>query len=980
MRTFLRKKTFTSSKNEYKVIYRVAEIDPDADLSSIADEDYSYGSSVTYDDAIYTPSYKTNVSTTTSYNGAERILYAPDETIDGDIAHVTITNSLTDTLGTSFRLGVTKKFANDDWPDGDAYSFTASMRLVKIQNVDSDYQSYVKPISSNEVVTLTKSEPTAYFDELVFPYSASKYLQTGKDNIKYYFEVTETNSSIEGISYDENLYYLCVQVMYQTGKASVEKVLYYYGSDTVEDSSLGYDKCDKTLTADSDSSYMLTFTNSVSGSGNLRIHKMVVNDFGADFVRNNTGSALLRNVVFRITNNATGNYIVLPGFISSRASTVSGAAVEYDGTTHEKTGKSYSVAYNLNAQWTLINIPMGTYTVDEVADGLTLSYDASTNKVSAIENSGYSRVTKYDLTVDDEYSTTAVDSGGNNYRRVFSRDLDNHWDKGPGNVLVGDSDTGNDSHTETVQICNYYSTPLAPISVNKCYSGGDWGDDEVFTFTVSAVDAYDTYLSDGVNAVHIDKDDIPMPENTTVTVSKKDATLSSNGSYYAGANFGYIYYTYEGTYVYKVTETAGDNESINYDSNEYYIYVTVSKQYTSFSKDYKTKNVRGFNQDYYDSADWSAGAYSYSSDGEIITTTEDFYYLGADEVYKDSAGNTLAECSLRLGENPTTASIQTNPYIFSYSSGTVLTFYNSYSPGAIRVTKVNGGSSLISSDETFYFRVYDLTLGKYVKVSGTYISSDGSESEYTTALDRNPIKLGDSVLITAYYDSSAKTVKNLVTGHQYKIVELSDFDTKSEGAPPGYSVTYKVDGEAVDEAVITLSTAASTAEVIISNTRIASLSVNKVWLDYEGNDASSEHTSPLTIQILRKTASDSDWERYVTTSLGSTNDWKATLSVPPTDENGNAYYYCVREDDDYSKSYSITYSYDGETYNADADYKMTSDSSGRIYGTVTITNRSVTSYVLPSTGGSGIKIFYLVGALLILAAASFFILKRKGSR
>ncbi|XME01272.1 Spy0128 family protein [Lachnospiraceae bacterium C1.1] len=989
-------KTFTSKNNvTYDVVYRIAEIDPDADLTNISSSDWAYGSSaVSYNEASYTPSYSSNLTTESTYSDSERLVYASDGTANSDTARVTITNDLNETFGTSVKLGAVKKFTDNDWPDGDAYKFKATLEFYQMTNVDSDYQSYVKPISSNQSVELTKANPTAYFDEIEFPYSSRKYIKTGYDNIKFYFKVTEENSGLEGISYDDNVYYICIQVSYADGKAVIDGVNYYYGSEL---SSVGYGNCTNTGVLNSDSAYTVSFNNAVSGTGNLRIHKMVVNDFGSDFVRNATDSALLSNVKFRITNNANGNYIVFTGFTGKSSSTTS--AIEYDADSHEQIG-TYTVYYNNSAQWTVENLPRGVYTVEEVADGLTLTYDVSENKMTPVESSGYSRVTKYDLTEDDERTTSLYAVGGQNYRRVFSNDLDNFDDKGPDNVKVGYSDVDNKSHTQTVQVCNYYSTPLAPLSVNKCFSGGKWKDSETFSFTVEAVDAYDTYLSDGINAVSIDKEDIPMPKNTTITVSKNDASLSSNGSYYACANFGYIYYTYEGTYVYKITEVQGDNKSINYDTNSYYVYVTVSKQETLFEKKYKTENIPYFSSSalydevkaYYDDKTSWGKEYTYVVSGDSVLIyrmktdsndyRENFFYLGADEVYKDEDGNVLAECSLRLKDDPSTADIKNNPYIFTYSSGDVLTFYNVYSPGAIKVTKVKGGESIITSDEKFYFRVYDVTNGKYIKVSGTYISADGTETEYSEAKDRNQIYVGDSVLLTGYLEDSSdqSSLTGFEVGNEYKIVELSDFDTKTEGAPSGYAVAYETDGTAVDKAIVSLSSNADTSQVSIINTRVASLSVNKVWLDNQGNDAAESHTSPLTLTVVYKTVSEDSWRTYGSIELNATNDWSTEVTgLPPTDAYGYDYIYCVSENSTYKKTYSVTYSYDGTEY-TDPDYEMQLQDSGDSYGSVTITNKDATNYVLPSTGGGGTWPFKAAGAAAMLAATVFIFKRRKKIR
>ena len=560
--------------------------------------------------------------------------------------------------------------------------------------------------------------------------------------------------------------------------------------------------------------------NNVIG-GNLRIHKMVVNDFGEGFVRNNTGTALLSNVRFRITNNDSGNYIVFTGFTGKSGEAIADRAVEYDKDTHAKTGRTFTVVYNNSAQWTVLAIPAGTYTVDEVADGLTLEYHEDSNTVSPLEGSGLSRVTKYDLTVDDESTYTNNGTGGENKRRIFSRDInisprvfgiiaepyDHHNDKGPNNVKVGDSSVSNTSHTQTVQVCNYYSTPLAPISVNKCFSGGEWGENDVFEFKVEAVEA-NAVLSDGVTKISFSKEKIPMPEKKTVTLSKKDAVKAADGNYYAGVNFGNIYYTYEGTYKYKVTEIEGNNTNITYDSNAYYVIVNVKKAYTTFKKEYKAKNIPHFSdyKSYYDSVDWAKGAYTYtdSDEGLHIHTVEDFYYLAAEEEYTDASGKSLAKAKLWLGKNPITSNIKDAKYFFEFQYGDFITFNNKML-SSIVIKKIWQNSDGKEIKETGQFSPVFIRLSRYAstinksEVIGTYILSSENGWQVTeSGLDR-------------YYNDGNKSIS-----YVYSIEEIYE---KSSGVwvPVENNVEYEYVGG--NERDISLTGNDTEFTVICKNTR-----------------------------------------------------------------------------------------------------------------------------------------------------------------
>ena len=404
------------------------------------------------------------------------------------------------------------------------------------------------------------------------------------------------------------------------------------------------------------------------GTGLLRIHKMVVNDFGSGFVRDNTGSALLSNVRFRITNKGNGNYIVFTGFTGDCV-TKNGWATEYDANTHTAV-KTYDVTYNGSAQWTVSGLPTGTYIVDEVADGLTFTYDEYNNYSTVIESANLSRVTKYDVTIDDEEPAEwHYGTGGTNYRKVFSIDIPHHYDQAP-EAHVGGS-------VETVQVCNYYSIPIGPIQITKNFTGGEWTEDMAFTFKIEGI-GYNATTSEGAS---ISLNAQPMPQDSatnevidTATVTAADAVYDANtGTYTAIAKFASIPFKYEGVYYYKITETdASGNpygapvDGVQYDQTVYYVKVVVSKKYTTFTKDYKYKNMTHPIREKYPK--------KYSGYGENETYTqenEDFFYLGADVVYARDVEFTdvLAECELHLGTNPDTVKPQNNAFIVSYKDG-----------------------------------------------------------------------------------------------------------------------------------------------------------------------------------------------------------------------------------------------------------------------------------------------------------------------
>ncbi|WP_022764053.1 Spy0128 family protein [Butyrivibrio sp. XPD2006] len=351
-----------------------------------------------------------------------------------------------------------------------------------------------------------------------------------------------------------------------------------------------------------------------TGGGQLRIHKMVVNAFGSDFVRNNTKTAMLANIYFRVTNLDTGTYLVIKGFVDIRNGR--------DRTFYDSTGKSYKVTYNNNAQWTISGLPAGRYQVEEVADGLTLGYDANSNSSYVIESTPLSRVTKYDVTTDSNTGADNYGTGGQNLRKVYSKDLSNHYDTAPEAHVGGE--------VQTVQVCNYYSIPVGPIEISKNFIGGTWGTDKSFTFQIEADTEKGYRAWDSSNST-VNLASQPMPEKTQVTITGDGVNNTQV------ASFGAVPFRYEGDYNYKITEVEGNTPGVKYDKTVYYVEIQVRKKYTQFKKEYTGENM--------------SNPENYDTNVDLYNETEDFFYLGADIYYRDSEGNTLAVCKLTLPEN-----------------------------------------------------------------------------------------------------------------------------------------------------------------------------------------------------------------------------------------------------------------------------------------------------------------------------------------
>ncbi len=777
---------------------------------------------------------------------------------------------------------------------------TVGIKLHKYLNDqdpgDKEFSFKVRALMSNgKLKDLTKEVPLTNVGSNIsysFEYDSSFITLDNSGNKRIYLVITENDITANnaGLTITKDKNYIIARVDLNPDGKSVKNV-YYFRLDPTKTEEKGYIDNIESGTASNIIAGVVNEKTIYSknkianeeevafynkGSGYLRIHKMVVNDFGSGMVRDDTGTALLSNVVFRITNNASKNYTVFTTFTGHAGRT--GTAVEYDGDTHQPTGKTFTVTYNQSAQWTIEGLPIGIYTVDEVADGLTFAYEASSNSSSVVTSNNLSRVTKYDLTVDEEENITKYGTGGNNYREVYSSDLSNHNEFPPTNVEVG-------GRTQTVQVCNYYSIPVGPISFTKNFSGAVWDSNISFNFKIEAL-GYTAYTSE---KKEVALDSQPMPQGavagTLTNVDSKTAILTikgddkelvemipykdeqgkqqytyiydnavkdnGNGTYSITAKFSSIPYRYEGTYYYKITEDDLGANGIRYDKSTYYVKIVVDKQYTTFVKYYSYKNMTHPYRNKY------AGAYANPIEGSYMNDHEDFYYLAADVTYASSGDfsedSVIARCSLRLNQNLDTVQLTKNEYNVEFTQG---------------------------------------------------------------GIDK----------------------------------------------------------------------------VVFNNSMVGDLKVRKIWLDSDGNDISGTRSS-LIGYVWQRAGDNGQWKQYCSFTLTPESNWSATISdLPLIDENGTAYQYTVKEDEQYYGQFNVSYEYNNATYPAseqgktdvlekdvnngaeavvsrkNTGYIMTFDGTSRSFGEVTITNKSVYTNTLPSTGGSGTIPYASAGLFIMLAA------------
>lgn len=130
---------------------------------------------------------------------------------------------------------------------------------------------------------------------------------------------------------------------------------------------------------------------------------------------------------------------------------------------------------------------------------------------------------------------------------------------------------------------------------------------------------------------------------------------------------------------------------------------------------------------------------------------------------------------------------------------------------------------------------------------------------------------------------------------------------------------------------------------------------------------SDDETSGVQTQALENTidaseVSDSDWASGLLLEIEATDHWQGSVTnLPVTDSNGNTYYYWAVEEPvtGYTPSY-LFQDADGSQSNA---IKADAQTDGT--DIIILNTKQDTSYTLPSTGGTGVTRYYLIGLLLM---------------
>lgn len=128
------------------------------------------------------------------------------------------------------------------------------------------------------------------------------------------------------------------------------------------------------------------------------------------------------------------------------------------------------------------------------------------------------------------------------------------------------------------------------------------------------------------------------------------------------------------------------------------------------------------------------------------------------------------------------------------------------------------------------------------------------------------------------------------------------------------------------------------------------------------NETAGVQTQALENTIDASKVSDSDWASGLLLEIDATDHWQGSVTnLSVTDSNGNTYYYWAVEEPvtGYTPSYLFQ--------DADGSQSNAIKADAQVDGTdiIVLNTKQDTSYTLPSTGGTGVTRYYLIGLLLM---------------
>ena len=314
---------------------------------------------------------------------------------------------------------------------------------------------------------------------------------------------------------------------------------------------------------------------------------------------------------------------------------------------------------------------------------------------------------------------------------------------------------------------------------------------------------------------------------------------------------------------------------------------------------------------------------------------------------------------------------------------------NHHASSNTQVTRLEASGSVSRSQFTLYkvdslnsstrLQGAKFTLSYY---NGTdFVDHDGQDGQSEHITDKNgeiTLYLGDNVKdgsTGGHFTIKPDTLYRLVeteppAGYQKGTeaestvyVIFANMDS-NETADAAWEATTKPEGEGLDQSKVVIVTGGQQKNYSVKNTRTW-LTIQKFWQDKDGLTISGDKApeNEVTVQLRRysktggsKETPDSTFNETIT--LNKDNKWTYVYKKV---EPGYRYFIVEASTGD---KYDVTYS----------DSNKTGVENG---GLLTLTNKEIVGYELPSTGGTGTLPYTAVGGTMMLSALAYSIIHRK---
>ena len=269
-------------------------------------------------------------------------------------------------------------------------------------------------------------------------------------------------------------------------------------------------------------------------------------------------------------------------------------------------------------------------------------------------------------------------------------------------------------------------------------------------------------------------------------------------------------------------------------------------------------------------------------------------------------------------------------------------------------------------------------LSYYDKDSQSFIDHKGQSEHITDDKGEIVLHLGDNLK-----DDGTSGHFNIQPDTLYKLVETAPPDGYKMGTPDEttvYVIFAKTEAQTADEAWtatakpkdlkkddVVIVTGGQQKNYSVQNTRTW-LTIQKFWQDEDGLTIPGENApeTEVTVHLYRYSKNG-----------GSKENRDATFDVPITLNKDNewTYVYKAVKDDFF---YYIEEASTGDKY--EVTYSQSNTPGVENGGLLTLTNKKIPGYELPSTGGTGTLPYTAVGGTMMLSALAYSFIHRKRRR